>query len=132
MKGSRQSTVLKGPSVGVNKGEQEENAVIGLTRGIGVSLAVLLAVGAAACAPQQNSPAAASARSASGSQAPPGQGLSGMQGHSMGGMDHQAMMTHCAQMRQSVQQGAQLSSDMQQMMTQCDQMDRSMGSQRMR
>ncbi len=106
--------------------------MIGQTRGIGVSLAVLLAMGVAACAPQQNSPTAASARSGSGSQVSPNQGMSGMQGHSMGGMDHQAMMTHCAQMRQSVQQGARLSSDMQQMMTQCDQMDRSMGSQRAR
>jgi hypothetical protein len=50
----------------------------------------------------------------------------------MAGMDHQSMMNHCAQMRQTVRQGGRLSPDMQQMMAHCDQLDRSMGSQRPR
>ena len=56
----------------------------------------------------------------------------GTQGHGMAGMDHQSMMNHCAQMRQTVRQGGRLSPDMQQMMVQCDQMDRSMGASRPR
>jgi hypothetical protein len=97
------------------------------------SLAALLAAGLAACAPQQQSgPAAPSGRATAGSQGMQGQGMSGMQGHSMAGMDHQAMMAHCAQLRQQVQQGGRLSPEMQQMMAHCDQMDRSMGSQRLR
>jgi hypothetical protein len=111
--------------------KQEEKAVIALGNGIGASLAVLLAVGLTACAPQQTSSGAAS-RGTPSSQAAPGQGMSSMQGHSMAGMDHQSFMAHCAQMRQATQQGARLSADMQQMMTQCDQMERSMGSQRTR
>ncbi len=56
----------------------------------------------------------------------------GMQGHSMAGMDHQSMMNHCAEMRQTVRQGGRLSPDMQRMMAHCDQMDRSMGASRPR
>jgi len=58
----------------------------------------------------------------------PSHNMGAMSGQGMGAADHQAMMAHCAQMRQSVQQGARLSADMQQMMSQCDQMDRAMGS----
>ncbi len=115
--------------------------------GFATSLAVLLAAGLAACSPQQQSrPAAMSGQSAAGAQGMQGQTTSGgmqghsghtmsgggMQGHSMAGMDHQSMMNHCAQMRQTVRQGGRLSPDMQQMMAHCDQMDRSMGSSRPR
>lgn len=55
---------------------------------------------------------------------------SGMQGmdHSgmnMGSMDMNAMMSHCAQMRQ--QPGASQTAQGKQMLDRCDQMDRSMG-----
>ena len=59
-------------------------------------------------------------------------GMQGHAGHGMAGMDHQSMMNHCAQMRQTVRQGGRLSPDMQQMMAHCDQMDRSMGGSRPR
>ena len=114
--------------------------------GPAASLAVLLAAGLAACSPQQQSrPAAVSGQGAAGAQGMQAQTASGgmqghaghtmsggMQGHSMAGMDHQSMMNHCAQMRQTVRQGGRLSPDMQQMMVQCDQMDRSMGASRPR
>lgn len=87
--------------------------------------AVVLSTLVGACAPQ-------SGPSSAGPASMPGHNMSAMSGQGMSAADHQAMMTHCAQMRQSVQQGARLSPDMQQMMTQCDQMDRSMGSQRTR
>jgi hypothetical protein len=102
--------------------QREETTVTGWRKSLGAGLAVLAATGLAACAPQQQTrPAAAS-----------GQGMSGVQGHSMAGMDHQAMMAQCADMRRQVQQGGRLTPDMQQMMAHCDQMDRSMGSQRPR
>ncbi len=88
------------------------------------ALLIVLGVGLVACAPQQPPPSAA-AQPASASPAMPGHNMAGMQG--MSAADHQAMMTHCAQMRQSVRQGATLSPSMQQMMAQCDAMDRSMG-----
>jgi hypothetical protein len=91
------------------------------TLGIAIALSALVA----ACAPQ-------SGPSTAGPASMPGHNMGAMSGQSMSAADHQAMMTHCAQMRQSVQQGARLSPNMQQMMTQCDQMDRSMGSQRTR
>ena len=53
-------------------------------------------------------------------------GMGGMSMHDMAGMDMQAMMKQCAQMRQDVVQGKQLASDMQKMTAHCDQMDRSM------
>jgi hypothetical protein len=109
---------------------QEETTVTARRKGVGAGLAVLLAVGMAACAPQQQgTSAAAPQQGAAGAQAMPAQGTSGMQGHGMAGMDHQSFMAHCAQMRQQVRQGGRLSPDMQQMMAQCDQMDRSMGAQ---
>ncbi len=46
----------------------------------------------------------------------------------MKGMDMDAMMKQCAQMRQQMKPGAAMSPDMQKMMTQCDEMDRSMNS----
>ena len=106
----------------------------GWKNGLAVGLTVLFAAGLAACAPQQQSrPAAMSGQGASGSQGMQGHTMSGgMQGHSMAGMDHQSMMAHCAQMRQTVRQGGRLSPDMQQMMAHCDQMDRSMGASRPR
>ena len=116
--------------------------------GFATSLAVLLAAGLAACAPQQQQsrPAAVSGQGTGGAQGMQGQTASGgmqghaghtmagggTQGHSMAGMDHQSMMAHCAQMRQTVRQGGRLSPDMQQMMGHCDQMDRSMGASRQR
>lgn len=117
-----------------------------LKSGPAASLAVLLAAGLAACSPQQQSrPAAVSGQGAAGAQGMQAQTASGgmqghaghtmsggMQGHSMAGMDHQSMMNHCAQMRQTVRQGGRLSPDMQQMMAHCDQMDRSMGASRPR
>ena len=56
-----------------------------------------------------------------------GHDMSGMQGHDMGGMDMQAMMNHCADMRQQVRLGAAMSPDMRSMIAQCDQMDQQMG-----
>ena len=115
--------------------------------GPATGLAVLLAAGLAACSPQQpqSRPAAMSGQGAAGAQGMQGQATSagtqghaghtmsgGTQGHGMAGMDHQSMMNHCAQMRQTVRQGGRLSPDMQQMMVQCDQMDRSMGASRPR
>ena len=115
-----------------------------LKSGPAASLAVLLAAGLAACSPQQQSrPAAVSGQGAAGAQGMQAQTASGgmqghaghtmsgggMQGHSMAGMDHQSMMNHCAQMRQTVRQGGRLSPDMQRMMGDCDRMDRAMGSQ---
>ena len=89
-------------------------------------MALLLTAGLAACAPQQQSaPPAASTQGMSGMQGMQGHNMSGMQGHSMAGMDHQAMMAHCAQMRQ---QGGRMTPEMQQMMAQCTQMDRSMSA----
>ena len=107
----------------------------GRKKHVGATLAILLAAGLAACAPQQQStPAATSRQGTPAAQAMPAQGMAGMQGHgaaghSMAGMDHQSFMAHCAQMRQQVRQGGRLSPDMQQMVAQCDQMDRSTGSQ---
>ena len=70
------------------------------------------------------------AAGAQGMQGHAGHTMSGgMQGHNMAGMDHQSMMAHCAQMRQTVRQGGRLSPDMQRMMGDCDRMDRAMGSQ---
>lgn len=48
--------------------------------------------------------------------------------HAMPGMDMQAMMKQCAQMRQQMRSGSQMSPDMQRMMTQCDQMDAQMNN----
>lgn len=47
-------------------------------------------------------------------------------GHAMPGMDMQAMMSQCAQMRRQMQPGAKMTADMQRMMAQCDQMDAQM------
>ncbi|OYW66546.1 MAG: hypothetical protein B7Z40_11105 [Bosea sp. 12-68-7] len=99
-----------------------------------LALTLLLGLGVAACAPQQSTSGAASpsapaasmqGHNMSGMQ---GHNMSGMQGHNMSGMDHQAMMAHCAQMRQQAQPGASAPAGMQQMMAQCSQMERSMGS----
>lgn len=114
--------------------------------GLAASLAAILTLGLAACAPQQESrPAAMSGQGSAGVQGMQGHGMSGMQGHqmhghqghsmqghNMTGMDHRSMMAHCTEMRQQVRQGGRPTPDMQQMMAHCDQMDRSMGSQRRR
>jgi hypothetical protein len=57
-------------------------------------------------------------------------GMSGMgsQGHSMSGMSMDQMMAHCAEMRQQMRQGANMTPDMQAMMTHCDQMHPQAGS----
>ncbi|MCB4824494.1 hypothetical protein [Roseicella aerolata] len=91
-----------------------------LQRGTGLSLSLLLAAGLAACAPQQRAtPAAASAPGATGTAtATPAPG------------DHPAWMAHCAEMRQQIRQGVQISPDMQRMATYCQHMDHAMGAQR--
>jgi len=45
----------------------------------------------------------------------------------MQGMDMNAMMARCTQMRQQMRPGMAMPADMQKTMAQCDQMDRSMG-----
>lgn len=106
--------------VAVQRRNQEENRMARLRTGTGLSLALLLAAGLAACAPQQRAtPAATAAPTASGSAAAtPAPG------------DHQAWMAHCAEMRQQARQGAPVSADMQRMMTYCQHMDHAMGAQR--
>ena len=92
----------------------------------------------AACAPRSAGPASP-APAASLSGGPGGSPSTGMQGmdHSnmpgmgqsgMQGMDHQAMMAHCAQMRQQTRAGAAMSPDMRRMRAHCDEMDRGMGT----
>ena len=76
----------------------------------GMGLAVLLAAGVSACAPQQQAAPPVAATTVPG--------------------DHQAMMAHCAEMRQQMRQGAQMSPDMQRMATYCQHMDHTMGAQR--
>jgi hypothetical protein len=51
-----------------------------------------------------------------------------MPGHTSGGMDMQAMMNQCSQMRQQMKPGARMTADMQRMMTQCNEMDRQRGA----
>ena len=69
---------------------------------------------------------AACAKQASQSGTP---GMSGMQGHDMQGMDMQAMMNQCADMRRQMGQGTHPNTpDMAPMMSRCDEMDRSMGA----
>jgi hypothetical protein len=51
-----------------------------------------------------------------------------MQGQGTGGMDMQAMMNRCAQMRQQMQHGAKMTTDLQRLVAQCDQMDKEMGN----
>ncbi|RAI54547.1 hypothetical protein [Roseicella frigidaeris] len=91
-----------------------------LMKATGASLALLLAAGLAACAPQQQAaPPGAAAPSAPGTvAATPAPG------------DHQAWMAHCAEMRQQIRQGAPVSPDMQRMVTYCQHMDHTMGAQR--
>lgn len=79
-------------------------------------LALALGLGLAACAQQQSPPPAQQTG-----------GMSGMQGHSMSGMNMQQMMAHCAEMRQQTRPGAAMSPDMQAMMAHCNQMDQQMG-----
>ncbi len=81
-----------------------------------------------ACAQPSSQPATQGM--SSGNQGMSGMsGMSGMQGHDMQGMDMQAMMKQCADMRQQMAQGThQNTPDMSQMMAHCDEMDRSMGS----
>ena len=56
------------------------------------------------------------------------QGMSMLEHHDTGGMDMQAMMTQCAQMRRQMRPGTRMTPEMQRMMTQCDAMDRQMGT----
>ena len=85
----------------------------------GVAVAALLAAGLAACAPQQQSTPAAAAPAPSAATA---------QGSGAAPMDHQAMMAHCAEMRQQMSRGVPVSADMQRMATYCQHMDHAMGS----
>ncbi|SDD49106.1 hypothetical protein [Belnapia rosea] len=91
-----------------------------VSRNAGMGLAVVLAAGLSACAPRQQAapPAAVAPAPASATTAASAPG------------DHQAMMAHCADMRQQMRQGAQMSPDMQRMATYCQHMDHTMGSQR--
>ena len=83
-------------------------------------LAAVLALGVAACAPQQETrPASVPVQGAGASQ--------GMQGHDMSGMSMSAQMAHCTEMRQ---QGANRTPEMQRMLAHCDQMSHSPGMQR--
>lgn len=90
-----------------------------LRKGTGVGL-MLLAASLAACAPQQQTASPASAAPAAGSPAASGSAP----------MDHQAMMAHCADMRQQIRQGVPVSPDMQRMVTYCQHMDHAMGAGR--
>ena len=89
-------------------------------RSAGTGLAVLLAAGLAACTPQQQAtrPTAAAPVATSTAATAPAPG------------DHQAMMAHCAEMRQQARTGATVTADMQRMMTYCQHMDHTMGAQR--
>ncbi|SDE27670.1 hypothetical protein [Belnapia rosea] len=91
-----------------------------VSRNASMGLAVVLAAGLSACSPRQQAapPAALAPDPASATAAAPAPG------------DHQAMMAHCADMRQQMRQGAQMSPDMQRMATYCQHMDHTMGSQR--
>lgn len=91
-----------------------------LAKATGVSLATLLAAGLAACAPQQQAAPPATAAPAATSTTASGPAP----------MDHQAMMAHCAEMRQQIRQGVPVSPDMQRMVTYCQHMDHAMGAQR--
>ncbi len=72
--------------------------------------------------------AAAQQRQGGQMQNMPGMDHSQMQGTPQSqGMDMNAMMARCTQMRQQVRPGAAQSADAKQMLAQCDQMDRSMG-----
>lgn len=101
-----------------------------------------VAVVPAACAPQSAGPATAPPTASMSSTPSPTQaampaapgtgGMTGMDhsrmpGMSQAGMDHNAMMAHCAEMRQGMRPGMAMTADMRQSMAQCDQMDRSMG-----
>ena len=55
--------------------------------------------------------------------------MQGMDHSNMSGMDHNAIMAHCAEMRQTTQAGRTLPADMRQMIAQCNEMDRSMAGQ---
>ncbi|MDN3565101.1 hypothetical protein QWZ14_12085 [Paeniroseomonas aquatica] len=86
----------------------------------GMGFAVLLTAGLSACAPQQQAapPMAVAPAAASTAATAPAPG------------DHQAMMAHCADMRQQIRQGTPVSPDMQRMVTYCQHMDHTMGAQR--
>jgi hypothetical protein len=81
-----------------------------MTKAVVYAIALMLALAPAAFAQQANT-----------------QGTH-MQGHNMGGVDMQAMMNRCAQMRQQMRPGARMTSDTRRMMAQCDQMDQQMGA----
>ena len=101
--------------------------MIGRRKGVGAGLAVMLAAGLAACAPQQTAPAAAPAAGA-----PAAQSASWWSAlaESLARSDHPRAMAHCAEMRQQVRQGGQLPPDMERMQRTCDHMDHSMGRMR--
>ena len=60
-------------------------------------------------------------------QGTPMQNMPGMNQPGGGGMDMNAMMARCAQVRQQARPGAAVSAETQRTLAQCDQMDRSMG-----
>lgn len=99
----------------------------GSTLGLLAAVSLLMA----ACAPQtagMATPAPASSLSGppNAGPAPGSRGSAGMDHSAMAGMDMNAMMAHCAAMRQDVRSSQTTSPEMRQMKTECDQMDRSM------
>lgn len=66
---------------------------------------------------------AAYAQQQSGMSDPKMPGMEGMQSKSMGNMDMQTMMKHCAQMHREMAQGKPIAPGMQKMMKPCDQMN---------
>ena len=102
-------------------------AKTGSTLGLLAALSLLMA----ACAPQTTgmaTPAPTSSLSGPPNAGPVAgaRGSGGMNHSTMAGMDMNAMMAHCAQMRQDVRPGQAASPDMRRMMSECDQMDRGM------
>lgn len=93
----------------------------GKRKSVGVGMAVLLAAGLAACAPQQRQSTTAAA-SAPAASAVPGMGLVGR--------DHPGFMAHCEQMREQVRQTGRVPPDMERMQRTCDHMDHAMGAGR--
>ena len=86
----------------------------------------------AACAPQPSATAVAptpASFSAAGNARTTGSmpAMAGMNHSNMQGMDMNAMMSHCTDMRRQTRPGTAMSADMRQTMAQCDEMDRSMG-----
>ena len=123
---------------------QERTGMINPKRFRHLACAASLAALTAACTPTSAGPATppstASLSSGAGGQvgastagtqsgAMQGMDHSNMSGMNHAGMDHNAIMAHCAEMRQTTQAGRTLPADMRQMIAQCNEMDRSMAGQ---